>query len=99
METITYPEMKTCSRYTARVTPGFCERSQRKAQEVFLKLVAYPENGIKISDISNIDLDRFIVCGDCPDNPMPLPVDLIEQRVMESIKLSLKEIIKEAKDD
>jgi hypothetical protein len=56
-------------------------------------LVAFPENKVKISDIANTDIDRFVTCGDCPDNPLPLPVDLIEKKVRNALRLSLKQII------
>ncbi len=88
-----YPELKECKRYNAKVLPKFCENCQAIAQKVFLLLVAFPDNGVKISDIANTDIDRFVMCGDCPENPLPLPVDLIEKKVRENIRLSLKQII------
>jgi hypothetical protein len=86
------PELKECKRRNAKVLPKFCKDCQDRAQKVFLLLVAFPENGVKISDIANTDIDRFVVCGDCPDNPLPLPVDMIEDRVRSAMKLSLKQL-------
>lgn len=88
------PEMKECKRYNAKVLPKFCENCQAIAQKVFLLLVAFPDNGVKISNISNTDISRFVTCGDCPDNSLPLPVDLIEKKVRNTLKLSLKQIIR-----
>ena len=87
------PKMKECKRYNAKVLPKFCENCQAIAQKVFLLLVAFPENGVKISNIANKDIDRFVTCGDCPENPLPLPVSLIEKKVRDNIRLSLKQII------
>jgi hypothetical protein len=88
-----YPTLKECKRYNAKILPKFCENCQAIAQQVFLLLVAFPENKVKISDIANTDIDRFVTCGDCPDNPLPLPVDLIEKKVRNALRLSLKQII------
>ena len=87
------PKLKECKRYNAKVLPKFCENCQAIAQKVFLLLVAFPGNGVKISDISNTDISRFVTCGDCPDNPLPLPVNLIEKKVRNALRLSLKQII------
>ncbi len=97
------PKMKECKRYNAKVLPKFCEDCQERAKKVFLLLVAFPENGVKISDIANRDIDRFVTCGDCPENPLPLPVDLIEKKVRKALRLSFNQIIssmnKEENDD
>jgi hypothetical protein len=63
--TMEYPTLKECKRYNAKVLPKFCENCQAIAQQVFLLLVAFPENKVKISDIANTDIDRFVTCGDC----------------------------------
>ena len=85
--------MKKCKRYNAQVTEKFCKDCQKIAQEVFLKLINFPEGGVKISDISNTDIDRFVTCGDCPENALPLPVDVIENKVRNVLKLDLKDLI------
>jgi hypothetical protein len=95
------PKMKQCERYKAKVMPEFCKKCQATAQDVFLRLVAYPENGMKISDITDTNIDRFVTCGDCPDNPVPLPVDLIEKKIRKSIGWSIRQLIRKErqKDD
>lgn len=86
-------KLKECKPYHAKITQKFCDANQEVAQKVFFKLVAFPENGLKISDIPNIELDRFIHCGDCPENRLPLPVDIIIKKVHKHLHLSLLKII------
>lgn len=87
------PELFTCERMNARLTPGACAANIARAQ-AYLERLAGGMADLPYT-IYTGDAEILFACGTCPRSGIKLPIDMIKTHLRDEVQRALDRILGE----